>query len=90
MFFNPTPVWAYSSPSLALGVVLITTDLMLVTSSSKSSSTSASAGDLPLALPREYCAIIPEWIINDMGWYEDTKLSWKIDDGNVIITEEDE
>ena len=38
----------------------------------------------------EYCAIIPEWIINDMGWYEDTKLSWKIDDGNVIITEEDE
>ena len=38
----------------------------------------------------EYCAIIPEWIINEMGWYEDTKLSWKIDDDNVIITEEDE
>jgi len=38
----------------------------------------------------EYCAIIPEWIINEMGWYEDTKLSWKIDDGNVIITEEEE
>ena len=38
----------------------------------------------------EYCAIIPEWIINEMGWYEDTKLSWKIDDSNVIITEEDE
>ena len=37
----------------------------------------------------EYCAIIPEWIINEMGWYEDTKLSWKIDDENVIITEED-
>ena len=38
----------------------------------------------------EFCAIIPEWIINEMGWYEDTKLSWKIDDDNVIITEEDE
>ena len=38
----------------------------------------------------EYCAIIPEWIINEMGWYEDTKLSWKIDDSNVIITEEEE
>ena len=38
----------------------------------------------------EYCAIIPEWIINEMGWYEDTKLSWKIDDDNVIMTEEDE
>tara|TARA_Y200000002_G_scaffold354185_1_gene334235 strand:- start:38 stop:415 length:378 start_codon:yes stop_codon:yes gene_type:complete len=38
----------------------------------------------------EYCAIIPEWIINEMGWYEDTKLSWKIDDENVIITETEE
>ena len=35
-------------------------------------------------------AKIPEWIINEMGWYEDTKLSWKIDDRNVIITEEEE
>ena len=38
----------------------------------------------------ESCAIIPEWIINEMGWYEDTKLSWKIDDANVIIHEQDE
>ena len=38
----------------------------------------------------EYRAIIPEWIINEMGWYEDTNLNWKIDDGDVIITESDE
>ena len=38
----------------------------------------------------EYRAIIPEWIINEMGWYEDTNLSWKIDDDDVIITESDE
>ena len=38
----------------------------------------------------EYRAIIPEWIINEMDWYEDTSLSWKIDDGEVIITESDE
>ena len=38
----------------------------------------------------EYCAIIPEWIINEMGWYEDTNLNWKIDDDDVIITESDE
>ena len=38
----------------------------------------------------EYRAIIPEWIINEMDWYEDTNLNWKIDDGDVIITESDE
>ena len=38
----------------------------------------------------EYRAIIPEWIINEMDWYEDTSLSWKVDDGEVIITESDE
>ena len=38
----------------------------------------------------EYRAIIPEWIINEMGWYEDTNLTWKIDDDDVIITESDE
>ena len=37
----------------------------------------------------EYCAIIPEWIINEMGWYEDTKLSWNIDDGNVEFKDQD-
>ena len=38
----------------------------------------------------EYRAIIPEWIINEMDWYEDTSLNWKIDDSEVIITESDE
>ena len=38
----------------------------------------------------EYRAIIPEWIINEMGWYEDTNLNWKIDDDDVNITESDE
>lgn len=38
----------------------------------------------------EYHVIIPEWIINEMDWYEDTKLSWKTDGDEVIITESDE
>ena len=38
----------------------------------------------------EQRAIIPEWIINEMDWYEDTNLNWKIDDGEVIITESNE
>ena len=38
----------------------------------------------------EYHVIIPEWVINEMNWYEDTKLSFKTDGGEVIITESDE
>ena len=37
-----------------------------------------------------YHDIITEWIINEMDWYEDTKLSWKTDGDEVIITESDE
>ena len=32
----------------------------------------------------EYRAIIPEWIIDEMDWYEDTSLSWKVDDLSLI------
>ena len=38
----------------------------------------------------EYHVVIPEWVINEMDWYEDTKLSFKTDGGEVIITESDE
>ena len=32
----------------------------------------------------EYYTIIPEWIMNDMNWYEETKLNWNIDTEEVI------
>ena len=35
----------------------------------------------------EYYLKIPEWIINDQGWYEDTELSFKTDGDELIITE---
>tara|TARA_B100000614_G_scaffold70637_1_gene62769 strand:- start:49 stop:240 length:192 start_codon:yes stop_codon:yes gene_type:complete len=38
----------------------------------------------------EYYTIIPEWIINDMNWYEETKLNWNIDTEDVIVTERDD
>ena len=38
----------------------------------------------------EYILSIPEQIVNEMNWYEDTKLSWKTDGEEVIITESDE
>ena len=35
----------------------------------------------------EYLIRIPEWVINDQGWYEDTELSFKTDGDELIITE---
>ena len=35
----------------------------------------------------EYKVIIPEAIINEMGWFEDTELKWNLVDQEVIITE---
>ncbi len=33
----------------------------------------------------EYKLTIPEAIMNDMGWYEDTVVKWTIEDKEVII-----
>ena len=38
----------------------------------------------------EYYTIIPEWIMNDMSWYEGTELRFNIDTEEVIITEKDD
>ena len=35
----------------------------------------------------DYKVVIPEAIINEMGWYEDTELKWNIEDDEVIVTE---
>ena len=36
----------------------------------------------------EYYTVIPEEVINEMGYYEDTKLHWRIDGGDVYFTED--
>jgi|TARA_A100001037_G_scaffold72176_1_gene64594 hypothetical protein len=38
----------------------------------------------------EYYTIIPEWIMNDMNWYEGTELRFNIDTEEVIVTEKDD
>ena len=38
----------------------------------------------------EYYTIIPEWIMNDMSWYEGTELRFNIDTEEVIITEKND
>ena len=38
----------------------------------------------------EYYVIIPEWIMNDLSWYEDTKIEFTIDGNEVILTEKND
>ena len=38
----------------------------------------------------EYKIVIPETIINEMGWYEETVIQWSIDDKDVILKDADE
>ena len=35
----------------------------------------------------EYYIRIPEWVINDQDWFEDTELTFKTDGDELIITE---
>ena len=38
----------------------------------------------------EYFTIIPEWIVNDQGWYEGTELNIHEDSGDIIISDASE
>tara|TARA_B100000003_G_scaffold202860_1_gene212639 strand:+ start:131 stop:301 length:171 start_codon:yes stop_codon:yes gene_type:complete len=35
----------------------------------------------------EYYTRIPECVINDQGWFEDTVLGWEVEGDEIIITE---
>jgi hypothetical protein len=35
----------------------------------------------------QYYAIIPEWIVNELSWYEDTEIRYELDGTDVILTE---
>jgi bifunctional DNA-binding transcriptional regulator/antitoxin component of YhaV-PrlF toxin-antitoxin module len=35
----------------------------------------------------DYYVTIPEWIINDLGWYEGTEVEWVIDGDELILKE---
>ena len=38
----------------------------------------------------DYHITVPEIILNEMQWYEDTKLRWLVDGDEIILTEEKE
>jgi len=35
----------------------------------------------------EYYVTIPEWILNDYGWYEGTEVNMEVEGNCIIITE---
>ena len=37
----------------------------------------------------QYYTVIPEAVVNEMGWFEDPSLRWTMDGKEVIITAQD-
>ena len=37
----------------------------------------------------EYSLVIPEAIVNEMSWYEETQIGFKIEGDEVVISERD-
>tara|TARA_A100001234_G_scaffold107184_1_gene94161 strand:+ start:1546 stop:1722 length:177 start_codon:yes stop_codon:yes gene_type:complete len=35
----------------------------------------------------EYILVFPEWLVNDMGWYEGTVLEWNVEGDEIILRE---
>ena len=38
----------------------------------------------------DYYVIIPESIANELSWYEDTEISFKVEGNDVILTERED
>jgi hypothetical protein len=38
----------------------------------------------------EYSIKIPEWMINELSWYEDTEITFNLDGNDIILSEETE
>ena len=38
----------------------------------------------------EYYTVIPEQLMNEFGWYEETNLQWFVDADEIIITEHED
>lgn len=35
----------------------------------------------------DYCIKIPEWIVNELSWYEDTEISISLEGSEIILAE---
>ena len=36
----------------------------------------------------EYYIVIPEWVANELSWYEDTEIKIKVEGDEVILSEQ--
>jgi len=36
----------------------------------------------------QYFTVIPEEVVNEMGYYEETRLHWRVDGSDVYFTDE--
>lgn len=37
----------------------------------------------------EYFLIIPEWVVNELSWYEDTEIRFAVEGDEVVLSEQD-
>ena len=37
----------------------------------------------------EYFLVIPEWVINELSWYEDTEIGFTVEGNEVLLSEQD-
>jgi hypothetical protein len=35
----------------------------------------------------QYYVIIPEWMMNELSWYEDTEVKFSLDGNDIVISE---
>jgi hypothetical protein len=35
----------------------------------------------------EYYIVIPEWVANELSWYEDTEIQFNLDGDEIILSE---
>jgi hypothetical protein len=35
----------------------------------------------------EYYVVIPEWVVNDLSWYEDTEIEMSLDGNEILMRE---
>ena len=35
----------------------------------------------------EYYVVIPEWIVNELSWYEDSEISFSLEGTDLVLTE---
>lgn len=38
----------------------------------------------------DYYVIIPEWILNELSWYEDTIINFSLEGTDIILSEKEE